>query len=452
MRIYLDSNVFRDLKKAENADLLKVILDDKANNIYCYSEAHLLDLTRDKTNKKFEDMDFMEKIVDGNSWYYNKRIIFHHVAPKDFYDPFPESPDKLFDSEDLFQDNPLLSLALSFFKLIPLDFKAMLANAPQPVVIPEKFKELLEKPSNMYEFMMAFGDFTNDVSSEQKHFKELISYLHEQKVISKLYEQIGIKGYDGDKVTDRDAFRESYQAYFLKGKEKDKHDLFLEMYNGLELFGLVKGKPKKQKLMNMVNDGRHAFYGAYCDIVVSGDIDFIAKTNFMYDVHDILIPVFTLEEFKKVLEIFKKHSQLKFLELSKEISNVSNEMIIDRTEKSTTYRLNSTYFSYFDALTFVYSDAGNYCYFTSENTNLFSGALASEMEYVTGRLVSELGPDVNGKAAFDRSEIKTGDWEGRRWRLENILLELSIHDKLCLAFFPVEYLQKLMESNAKRDP
>ena len=42
MRIYLDSCVFRELKKPENEALLKAIVEDKANNIYCYSEAHLL--------------------------------------------------------------------------------------------------------------------------------------------------------------------------------------------------------------------------------------------------------------------------------------------------------------------------------------------------------------------------------------------------------------------------
>lgn len=451
MRIYLDSCVFRDLKKPENEELLQNILVDKTRNVYCYSEAHLLDLTRDKTEKKFEDMDFMERIVDGNSLYHNKKIILHYVAPKDFYDPFPESPDILFDTEERFGGGPLIALAFSFLKLIPLNFKEMIAQAPQPIVIPERFRALIESPSNMYEFVIALGNFTNDLSSRQKNFRDLISYLHEQKAVAKLYEQMGVKGYDGESVTDATAFRESYQAYFQKDKQKDRYDLFLEMYNGLELFGFVKGKPKRQKLLNMVNDGRHAFYGAFCDIVVSSDTDFIAKTKFLYDVHDILTPVFTLEEFRNALKKMEEYSKLKLTDLIKEVGDVTEEQLIDVTEEAITYNLKSIHYSYFDTVSFLSSDHGKYWYVTSDNTNLLRGTLANEFDYVTGRLVSELGPDFDGKTAFNRDEIKTGEWAGRRWRLDDTILELSNHGKLFLTFFPIEYLRNVQKARSQ-DP
>jgi hypothetical protein len=58
MRIYLDSNVFQDLKKPESKALYDFILTDKNRNYYCFSEAHIQDLTQDETDLKLLDMDF----------------------------------------------------------------------------------------------------------------------------------------------------------------------------------------------------------------------------------------------------------------------------------------------------------------------------------------------------------------------------------------------------------
>ena len=67
MRIYLDTCILQDLKNENNKDLLDSIIQSKGELIYCFSEAHLSDLSRDKTDEKFSDMQFMEQIVDDNS-------------------------------------------------------------------------------------------------------------------------------------------------------------------------------------------------------------------------------------------------------------------------------------------------------------------------------------------------------------------------------------------------
>ena len=64
MRIYLDTCILQDLKNESNKDLLDSIIRNKGELIYCFSEAHLYDLARDKTDEKFADMRFMEQIVD----------------------------------------------------------------------------------------------------------------------------------------------------------------------------------------------------------------------------------------------------------------------------------------------------------------------------------------------------------------------------------------------------
>lgn len=68
-RVYLDSNIFRFLKRRENqlySKLYQDLKDCSDRLIYYYSHAHILDLERDKTNQKFEDLRFMEEFVKSN--------------------------------------------------------------------------------------------------------------------------------------------------------------------------------------------------------------------------------------------------------------------------------------------------------------------------------------------------------------------------------------------------
>jgi hypothetical protein len=49
-------------------------------------------------------------------------------------------------------------------------------------------------------------------------------------------------------------------------------------------------------MMSLVNDGRHAFFGSFCDILVSKDADMINKTKFLYDLLEIGTKVITIDE------------------------------------------------------------------------------------------------------------------------------------------------------------
>lgn len=311
MRIYLDSCVIQSLKETNQEDLLASILEDKVENIYCYSEAHLLDLMRDKSDNKFADLEFMEKIVDKNCWFYNKGIDFRHIRPVDYYDPFPEYQENLFDPEDIFSEDVFPISFKSLFSSIPLDLQESFSNSPLPPDFPKQLEYLIKKPTNLYEMICALGNMTNDLSNEQKDFKEVVSYLHRNALNESFFEAIGIKGYDGEKITNKEEFRDSYTKHFLKeNQERYRYELFLDQYNGLEFFSIVRGKPKKQKMMNMINDGRHAFFGGFCDIVVSKDNDFLEKTKFLYDIHNIETMVLNMEEYKLLLENNKKERSL----------------------------------------------------------------------------------------------------------------------------------------------
>lgn len=91
--IYLDKQLFSHLFKAEEKKysvLREKILSHKDKFIFFYSNAHLHDLQQDTTDIKYEEMDFIQSIVDGNHLIYEvpnivvaketPRLAFNNVA------------------------------------------------------------------------------------------------------------------------------------------------------------------------------------------------------------------------------------------------------------------------------------------------------------------------------------------------------------------------------------
>ena len=95
----------------------------------------------------------------------------------------------------------------------------------------------------------------------------------------------------------------------------------MELFNGLELFGIVKGKPKKQQMMSLLNDGRHAYLGKFCDTIISNDADFINKTRFMYDLEENGTIIVHLKDFQPMLSDIEHELASKRGELLTELSS-----------------------------------------------------------------------------------------------------------------------------------
>jgi len=208
------------------------------------------------------------------------------------------------------------------------------------------------------------------------------------------------------------------------------------MYNGLEFFGFVQRKPRKQKMMNMLNDSKHAFFGGFCDIVVSKDEDFINKTKFMYNLHEIDTKVFNLTEFADYLH--KRISSRKFSDLITELEQ-------DETQKNIIYeineneqhaicrRLSDTYYGYFNALI---NHSNGHIYFTKENNLFGTGTLTKEISYCVNQLIKEFGIDYYSKGEWIINELEKDfekEWQGRTWLLNNnIVVDLKFSNKLYL--------------------
>ena len=87
--IYLDKQVFSHLFNAREdkyVHLREKILSHKDEFIFFYSNGHLFDLQNDPTNLKFEEMEFMQSIVNGNRLIYeNSKLGIIKQSPCDAF-------------------------------------------------------------------------------------------------------------------------------------------------------------------------------------------------------------------------------------------------------------------------------------------------------------------------------------------------------------------------------
>lgn len=435
MRIYLDSNVFQNLKRPENKELYDLILLDKDRNVYCYSEAHIQDLVRDSTERKLYDMDFMETIVGSNCWYYDKGLGVRFRTPKEYYNDYQWNVG----TELMTGDDPIYVLIRESFRAIPIQFASLINPNDLPTDFPEDMRPLLLESATMLDFMEAMLDLTDGLSIEQPRFKRLLQYLHRSFGQQALYEKLGIKGYDGTTFTDWDAFAESFkELVYQRSHEKDLYNLFTDMQYALDIYGIVKGKPKKQKFMSLLNDGKHAYYAGHAHILVTSDADMIAKTKVGYKIWEIATAVFTPEEFKQLLisdslQTDSVKDLLEQFDRASDLPTVYEKYSLD--EIFIRKKLDKYFLGEFNVLNCV-SDKGNiYYYFSQDFPKIPSATLTVELERAVNLLSDHFGADELGRGKFDRKELENGDWKGREWRVGEMGVLFHVNQGLMLSFF-----------------
>lgn len=436
MRIYLDSNVLQDLKESKKKELYDLILLDKARNIYYYSEAHIQDLVRDPTDHKLYDMDFMETIVGDNCWHYDKRLVVKLRAPKDYYYDYEWNVG----TDVLTSVDPIYTLMRESFRAIPIQFASLIDQADLPDDFPDDMRPMLLESSNLLEFMEAMLDLTDGLSEKQPKFKRLLQYLHRSFGQQFLYEKIGIKSYDGTAVTDWDSFSESFkELIYQRSAQKDAYNVFTDMQFALDIYGIVKGKPKKQKFMSLINDGKHAYYAGHAHILVTSDVDMIAKTEMVYRIWGIATAILTPEVFKQLLikNTFNNNSVDALFEQHKNASSLP--ILFEKYSLDEIFirkQLDQWFLGEFNVLNCASAKGYTYYYFSQDFSKLSSPTLRVEVQRIVDMLSAHFGIDELGRGNLDLKEFDDPTWKGREWRSGEMGVSLHINnDGLMLSFF-----------------
>lgn len=438
MRIYLDSNVFRDLEKAENKELYNLILVDKERNYYCFSEAHIQDLVRDTTDKKLTDMDFMETIVSNNCWYHaDQKMQVSFSTPIEYYDAHLWRV-----GTDIMTSEDTVSIFIrETFRAIPLNLNQLFDQSQLPSDFPEDMRAMLLEPVTMLDFMEALLDLTENFSEKQPRFKRLLQYLHGAMGEYALYEKLGIKGYNGKEVTDWITFSESFrELVFQRSVQKDLYSLINEMVSSLDFFGIVKGKPRKQKFMSLLNDGKHVYYSAHAHLLVTSDVDLIAKAKTVFQIWGWSTNIMTPAEFKDYL-IFINAQDISIAAMFEQFNNVAD--LPTGYEKYTLDEvyiqkdLPHWYLGEFNTFNCAIARGNCYYYFSQFFSNIDSGTMTIELERVIDKMLDHFGIDELKRGKLDRKELEEKEWKGREWRVGEMGVLLNINKGMMISFFKV---------------
>lgn len=463
VRIYLDSNIFRFLKKADTdfyQSLDSSLRKYSDRLIYYYSHAHLLDLKRDKSDKKKDDLIFMEEFVQSNYLALGWKEEFVNVqiaTPTEAFEGIGEdiqitdyiNLDAIMMDLDV-DSNPELSGVKSMIEgLMALPINLGLASNIASCSDEEKklwqnlipnikdeytLGEWLEQFSLMYENL--FDDSTQT-------YKELRRFFIENFNLAQKF-NIDIEKIDFDTALKDTPLQNSFTEFVNKSIENSSNtiqrefDFLMTAFQTLNILGVDREKNKKAKFANNFNDAQHAYYSAHCDVLVSDDVGFLLKSKVMYKLLGIETKVLHVEEFAAQIGVIAGVLDSSIDSYLKSLSfDLSNSLVVDTKPSFQYKRLYTTikpfqrHFAYFNALDVIKDyEAGVFVVLYQNVKNYSRFVSYKEFEEVTNKVVRIFGVDDNLRGYYterDTSEIQNGNWKGRVWTIDKLEITLDIN-------------------------
>lgn len=422
--VYLDKQVFSHLFKAKEEKYIRLrekILSHKDEFIYFYSNAHLFDLQKDLTSCKYDEMEFMQSIVDGNRLIYEApNIMVLKQSPHDAFRTIGEIGDfswlKYIDFSQITKEqkkaiNNIVDITIKDFKgeldsdwltkRIPISEDELQVDKQTFVSLIERiayhFYENKESYKNIRDNTIAMYNPTLITAEEESPFNEQFASsplgLSFGELVKAALTQTGLSSIDPAIV-------------------------YSIAYIFLDLFGVNKETRKKVRFQNMQTDSCHSFFGSYCDCIVSDDEGMRRKCKVLYKLFNIGAKVYSIDEF---IERFNKSIKDNEKSAHEYIGEIFDDCLtmqikkIEITPEHTLLQLNTscTYFGYFNYMS-VRRTKDETDIILYKNNDFSQSILAKEIEIIVNRFVRVFNDIGANFALFDEAnefpQINTGNW------------------------------------------
>jgi len=469
-RIYFDKQIFSHLFKGDKPiyqKLYKDLIKNKDQFIFCYSHGHLLDLKNDKTETKFSELDFIEKIVDDNYLSYHateKRTSCYLAKPREAFNDVQNDTEisfaTMFDDLDLEiatkEQKEQIELAKDLFTNQKIDF-----GFSQIQDLSDDIKNPLTKVLPVGLGPMTLLDWT-------EHFMGMLKLMEDDKTVYKGLRNVVDKHINNGKFTidvneidfNDDLKNSVLQKTFIEyvnsnlnpngDKEITDYDFYTNAYFTLDLLGISKEPSKKVRFGSVLNDGYHSYYGAFCDYVVSDDQGFLKKTKALYKLLRIETKVYHIDEFIPLFYLLsnsKESSPKMFFDLL--INDIKNGLVIDSYQSiklnrnTTVIKPIHNYFGFFNKIESIKEDNQDYFLLSRKTMNYSYFSFFRQYQGLINNATNLFGYDLDNKGEFnwekETEEIKNGTWKGRFWNFDTftILIEINVGIKeICLLLTP----------------
>jgi hypothetical protein len=453
LRIYLDTNVFSNLKSNKTElyqELNELIVQYKSNISFYFSQAHIRDKRNDTSDKKFEDFDFMESLVEDNYIAYDpieKHSSSYLTTPgqvhkddkddsvKTILNDFWES-----DEHDTFEIILLKDALRKMMEMIQVPI-----SIPDFEQLPEEQRGLMEKmlpinkeSANLLDWMDQLGNFNEEMFKDNQTYRSLRKMIDEGLNNGKYTTN---EGTDFNEAFKDSLFKKTFEDFVkdsLHHKDKTQipfYDFYLQSYNTLDMLGISKDKVNRGNgFGNMFNDSLHSYFAHYCDVLVSSDKGLRIKSQALYNLYNIDTKILTVEEFIDELKNFGKPTEDNMKDFfDKFTSDYENSERINFTKTNTGYHytlaINNRYLNAFDEILELIHDEKRYIFLLKKKTHLLSSFNYREEGMVVNKALQIFGEDTFkiGEFNFKKEvkEIENNKWKGRYWNFGSINMSLE---------------------------
>ena len=384
-KIYLDWNIINHIK--ETPELFEFIKKHQAHFVFVYSPAHFADLMRGvkpgETNIYLnKDIEKLETICETHLLKFSEnKLNVYKCCPREFLEK--EGKDypliEHFASLDYFKDS---------LRFDGMDLYSMFSDKLKATSLGETIEHPLfgsfSNVSEFFECLMNFMDkFLQDktVSKEIKNkiketdkYDELtsINNTNPKDVINLVNTNMARYGIEGNVVD----IVKKYASENLKG---DDMSVFKSVYLSLDFLNY---HSDKRNLWNIMTDAEHAFYGSFCDVLVTNDSKMKLKTEALYSYFNKQTKVIAKEEFFDYLqkEIAKEFD---FKDHIEEL--LTNQNIPDNQPKDSIYvkwkHVDTFLWGFFNRIEFhKHLDDGKSCFYLCRDTKYEECFFYSEIE------------------------------------------------------------------------
>jgi len=445
IRIYLDWNVYSNLKQENFKQIRSFLRENKDVLLFPYSPAHFTDFLK---SNKFDSENFLTDLETLEEfcvkhllrWEGGHGVVPKFGTPKDYYEgeKGKEQPDSLFDIEKILSDlnESCLELGLGKFgELLKLSYQLK----PSGVELSSENHDTLNKYFPNINNRSSIWDLMKDVVPFMQQL------LFEGDFYKGLRRDIEMQGLKADSRKDKLSFFEVFTVSYL----------FLDM------FGYKSDKlPKKtDNMRNIQADGEHSLYAGYCDFFVTSDKNQIHKSKVLYNEFDtatiILEPSEIINVIGPLIHRPKKEDNLisEVLSICVEQNLVEHHQVsVEREFEAFAYKLPIQFFNYFNYV--IFTDYGHHegvALTLRKSFNNFSRFIFyTEAENVIDSIVEYLGYDNLTDLAKKKHEIVYGEAKSDSdlvWIFDKGMIRLGLEEDTKRPVLNIIISTKISESD-----
>lgn len=465
MIIYLDKNVYSFLRKDSTHSKLEEIIKKSLNHsTYYYSSAHISDLKSDKTNIKFEELEYIGNLIGTNYFakYWNTPTNCYIAKPVDaFNDLINNSKKSLFDIDSIL-DSPEISKKINEANKDFADIDTSLLPTEEILNkipnIPVELKKYLlgiskqVKSFDIHELLKVSENFFLSISNDNNTYRSLRRYikLNHKSLFESLPDEVNSENIN--ELFNDSIFKTTFLEYLeknlsvdVKNIEEKRYYIFSMAYGLINSLALDNEPNRKAKFKNTHVDGEHAYYAGFCDLLVTDDVGLIEKAQILYDIFKIDTKILHFNDFENYLlnieKLDKNIAQTLLPQIMEEIKN--NEIIYTNKGKEITqlkYKLKDPIIGNFRYLQCDINHITNKVRalnLLSSNKRLGNLFIYDEIKTLTNYCYSIFGVDNNETCGFDEKEIQdiqNSKWSGRSWNHSEGFIYLNLFSESSLIY------------------